>query len=172
MKGQTFSTVSLLLGDQLHIGHSWFAETNSKTLFVLMEVSQETNYVRHHIQKVVAFFLDMRSFAEQLKQDGHAVQYLTLDDPRNEQDIAKNLRRIITETGATHFCYQMPDEFRLDQQLRAFASELSISVKVSDTEHFLSTRTELADHFRGKKTFVMESFYRAMRKKHLILLDA
>ena len=46
----------LILGDQLNHQHSWLQEVNNDTLYVMMEVRQETDYVKHHIQKVIAFF--------------------------------------------------------------------------------------------------------------------
>ena len=40
-----------------------------------------------------------------------------------------------------------------------------------DTEHFYTTRDELSVFFEGKKQFLMERFYRYMRKKHHILME-
>ena len=47
--------VRLILGDQLNSEHSWFEQVNSDVIYVMFEMRQETNYVKHHIQKVVAF---------------------------------------------------------------------------------------------------------------------
>ncbi|MGB0393052.1 MAG: cryptochrome/photolyase family protein, partial [Flavobacteriaceae bacterium] len=46
--------IRLLLGDQLNPKHSWFTTVEANTCYVMMEMQQETNYVKHHIQKVVA----------------------------------------------------------------------------------------------------------------------
>ena len=54
----------LILGDQLNINHSWFKENNSLTTYVMMEVKEETSYVLHHAQKIIATFSAMRFFAE------------------------------------------------------------------------------------------------------------
>jgi deoxyribodipyrimidine photolyase-related protein len=160
------------MGDQLNIQHSWFGEVNPNTIYVLMEIRQETDYCSHHIQKVVAFFLAMRAFAEELRSRGHTVIYLTLDDPQNLQKIPENLNRILLEHQISLFEYQLPDEYRVDLLLREYCATLSIPFASVDSEHFLSTRTELAEHFAGKKTFLMEGFYRAMRKKHdLLMID-
>ena len=60
----------LLLGDQLNSNHSWFDTTDPDTIYVLAEMRQETDYVKHHIQKVVAFFLSMRNFSTFLLSNG------------------------------------------------------------------------------------------------------
>ncbi|MFQ3341550.1 MAG: deoxyribodipyrimidine photolyase-related protein, partial [Flavobacteriaceae bacterium] len=68
-------TLRLLLGDQLNSSHSWFDKVDDSVCYVMMEVQQETNYVTHHIQKVVAFFRAMRHFKAELEQQGHRVDY-------------------------------------------------------------------------------------------------
>jgi deoxyribodipyrimidine photolyase-related protein len=152
------------MGDQLNHNHSWFQEKSTNILYVMMEMRQETDYVRHHIQKVLGFFSAMRLFAQNLENQTHKIIYLRLDDERNRQSLTKNLEWIIEQNKITAFEYQLPDEYRLDEQLKAFSSKLNIPTKIYDTEHFLSQRNELADFFKGKKTFLMESFYRMMRK--------
>ena len=161
----------LILGDQLNRQHSWFRQKNDKVLYVLMEVRQETDYVNHHIQKVIGFFLAMRNFAQWLESQGHHVLYLTLDHPDNQQCLDKNLSRIIKENHIDLFEYQLPDEYRLDEQLSIFSAHSSTQVRVYDTEHFLCSREFLGEFFKGKKTYLMESFYREMRKKYDILMD-
>ena len=163
-------TLRLILGDQLNSQHHWYTEKNDTVLYVMMEIRQETDYVRHHIQKVIAFFISMRNFSEWLLRNGHKVVYITLDHPGNEQDLVRNLQKLIQEKGIGLFEYQLPDEYRLDIQLDNFCKQLTIPTKAYDTAHFLTTRGFLADFFKGKKTFLMESFYREMRKKHQILM--
>jgi deoxyribodipyrimidine photolyase-related protein len=48
---------------------------------------QETDYVTHHIQKVIGFFASMRQFAEDLKTQGHQVIYFRIHDKNNTQDL-------------------------------------------------------------------------------------
>ncbi|MFN5443754.1 MAG: cryptochrome/photolyase family protein, partial [Crocinitomicaceae bacterium] len=68
--------------------------------------------------------------------------------------------------------YQYPDEYRVDQELLVLSELLNLPVSVVDSEHFFTSRTEFAEFFKGKKQFLMESFYRYMRKKHDILMIA
>lgn len=164
-------TLRLILGDQLNSQHSWFENQNSEISYLFLEMRQETDYVSHHIQKVVAFFLSMRSFASQLKEGGHQVLYFTLDHPENEQDLKKMITKLVSEDGFDHFEYQLPDEYRLDEQLKNICDWLDIPTRAFGTEHFLSDRQFLSDFFKGKKTFLMETFYRQMRKDFDILMD-
>ena len=163
----------LILGDQLNQQHSWFAEQSDEVSYVMMEVTQETNYVNHHIQKVVAFFLAMRSFKKWLESKGHKVIYFRLDDENNQQSFNKNLAAIISEHDIQKFEYQLPDEYRLDEQIKEYADQLSIDAEAVDTEHFFTSRKEMKAFFEQKKSksWLMESFYRHMRKKHNVLIE-
>ncbi|HAY10316.1 MAG TPA: cryptochrome/photolyase family protein, partial [Thauera sp.] len=68
----------LILGDQLNAAHSWFRSPRPDVLYVMMEVRSETDYVRHHAQKVLAIFAAMRAFAAALQAAGHRVRYLKI----------------------------------------------------------------------------------------------
>ncbi|MBT8323504.1 MAG: cryptochrome/photolyase family protein [Eudoraea sp.] len=163
-------TLRLILGDQLNADHSWFQSVDPNHIYLMAEMRQETDYVKHHIQKVVAFFLSMRNFAEQLRLKGHQVRYYQIDDPNNPHSLETLITQSIKEYQADKFEYLMPDEYRLDKQLGDIANNLALTTKCFDTEHFYTERDELKRFFTGKKQLVMESFYRMMRKKHQILM--
>ena len=163
-------TLRLILGDQLNINHSWFQKTDDSITYVLMEIRSETDYATHHIQKMLAFFAAMRNFAKELQNKGHHVIYIQLDDKENLQAFDKNCAALIDAHNFTKFEYQLPDEYRLDQHLKEFTSKLNIVHHAYDTEHFFSTRHELQELFEGKKNYLMETFYRYMRKKHQVLM--
>ena len=166
------STIRLILGDQLNINHSWFSAVDQSVLYVLMEVKPESEYVKHHVQKIVGIFTAMRLFAERLKKQGHAVKYYHITDVDNEQSFASNIKALIKKHGTRKFEYLEPDEYRLDQQLQSLANSLEIKASCHSSEHFYTSRTELADMFAEKKSFLMETFYRNMRKKHQVLMQA
>ncbi|MGL6203153.1 MAG: cryptochrome/photolyase family protein, partial [Giesbergeria sp.] len=114
---QPAHTLRLVLGDQLNPLHPWFASVQPQVVVVLMEMRQETDYVLHHAQKIIAIFAAMRSFAQQLRAAGHRVRYLAIDDPANQQRLDANLRWLLTHYQAQALECQQPDEYRLDQQL-------------------------------------------------------
>ncbi|SFT78236.1 deoxyribodipyrimidine photolyase-related protein [Algoriphagus locisalis] len=164
-------TLRLILGDQLNAQHSWFDEKDSSVTYLMLELRQETDYVAHHIQKVVAFFLSMRNFAQLLNTQGHTVHYVQLDQEDNSQDLKKMIQGMVKKHHFEQFEYQLPDEYRLDTQLKSICKNLSIPCRSVDSEHFLTEREYVKDFFHGKKTFLMESFYRQMRKDFTILMD-
>ncbi|WP_340202905.1 cryptochrome/photolyase family protein [Ascidiimonas sp. W6] len=160
----------LILGDQLNHNHPWFDDQNDSIIYLMAEMKQETSYVKHHIQKVVAFFCSMRNFAAWLEERGNKVLYFKIDDEQNPHQLDKLIKKQVTATNASIFEYQLPDEYRLDEQLRTICSSLEIETASIDTHHFFTTRNELSNFFKGKKQLLMESFYRMMRKKHEVMV--
>lgn len=165
------TTIRLVLGDQLNPMHSWYSKVCHDVVYVMMEIRQETDYVLHHAQKVLAIFAAMRRFADQLRESGHRVHYLRIDAPDNRQSLPGNLDAVLAHYQACCFEYQAPDEWRLDEQLCQYAQALSIGSRMADSEHFYTSRDDARQHFGKRQRWIMESLYRAMRRKHGVLMD-
>ncbi|CAM3923434.1 cryptochrome/photolyase family protein [Flavobacterium weaverense] len=161
----------LILGDQLNLQHSWLEEIDENTIYVLAEMRQESDYVKHHIQKVVGFFLSMRNFYTAITESGHQATYFHINDVENPQNLEKIISLLIEKHKIEKFEYQLPDEYRLDIQLKLICDTLNIKSEALDSEHFYTTRTELSEFYEGKKLLLMENFYRNMRKKQHVLMD-
>ena len=168
---EKLKTLRLILGDQLNHKHSWYNGDQEHVTYLLMEMRQETDYVVHHIQKVIGFFSAMRNFANHLKERDYEVLYLHIKDVNNQQTLDGNIQNLIEEHQFQKFEYQLPDEYRLDEQLKELCKSLDIETESFDSEHFLTTRIELEEFYEGKKQLTMEYFYRHMRKKHHILMS-
>ena len=165
-------TLRLILGDQLNAKHSWFQNQQDNYVYCLFEMKQETDYVKHHIQKIIGFFAAMREFSNHLQSQGCHVVYYTLNAKNNTQNLSNNIKKVIAKYNIKKFEYQEPDEYRLDAQLLKLCQTLSIETDVFSTEHFYTKRDDLAVFFKNKKQWLMESFYRNMRKKHDVLMVA
>lgn len=192
------TTLRLILGDQLNPNHRWYETPRPDVIYVLMEVREETAYVRHHAQKILGIFAAMRDFAKMLKTAGHRVRYVAIDDPSNRHNLIANLEALVAHYGATRVEYQLPDEWRLDLALRQWASGAGqdarnvahkasgiahasgnkvqanppLAITATDSDHFHTTRDEAAQLFKGRKQWLMEHFYRAQRRKHQVLMTA
>jgi len=165
-----FTTVRLILGDQLNLSHSWFQHPEKHVLYIIAELHQEASYTRHHIQKHCAFFAAMECFALDLKELGHNVDYYDLDQTKQFSDLTSFITYVVDQTGATRFEYQRPDELRLVNQLEALLLD-GIETHQADTEHFLLPYEEIPTFFPKGKHILMEHFYRKMRRRLNILLD-
>jgi deoxyribodipyrimidine photolyase-related protein len=169
---QKASTLRLVLGDQLNPEHSWFQQIDNQVLYVLMEVRQETDYVLHHAQKVIAIFAAMRWFAKQIEANGHRVHYISISDPANAHSIPVNIEQLVAACKAKSFEYQEPDEYRLDAQLADAEWTLAVPRLMRSSEHFFTDRLDVSQLLGANKQWLMETFYRKMRTRHAVLLQA
>jgi (6-4)DNA photolyase len=163
-------TLRLVLGDQLNRKHSWFDVVEPNTVYLIAELRQETDYVRHHAQKVCAFFAAMEEFAIHLKALGHEVIYLTLDDTEQFSNLPELIESLASQHQIKEFAYQRPDEYRLLTQLRTINLK-DVQSREYDSEHFILPFESLEQEFKAQTSIKMEFFYRRMRKRFGVLVN-
>ena len=168
---KSYKTLRLILGDQLNASHSWFKKNQSDTLYVIAELKQEATYTKHHKQKIAVFFAAMEQFAQALTQAGHQVLHLTLDDTQPFNDLPSLLKYLGKRHDIKQFEYQLPDEYRLRQQLEKFCEDFGIPSQSCESEHFYLPDSEIKNYFNEGKRHRLESFYRKMRKRFNVLIE-
>ncbi|MGB4563101.1 MAG: cryptochrome/photolyase family protein, partial [Methylophilaceae bacterium] len=114
----------IILGDQLNINHSWFKAINDDVTYLMMEINSEMTYVKHHIQKIIAFINAMRSFRNELREIGHNIHYIEISDPNNEHSFFENIKQELLKNNYSKLEWQEPDEYRLDQQFQVITDQL------------------------------------------------
>ncbi len=158
----------LVLGDQLSPDLSALGAARPDDLIVMAEVAEEAGYVPHHPKKVAFLFAAMRKFAARLRAEGRNVAYTTLDDPENAGSITGELLRRATEHGATEVIATQPGEWRLIAALDA----LPLHVTQLADDRFLAPHKLFRDWAEGRKELRMEWFYRDMRRRTGLLMEA
>lgn len=172
-----YRCIRLILGDQLNLDHSWFKTKNNDVLYVIAELHQEQYYVKHHVQKICAFFKSMENFALALKASGHHVLHLSLDESSHFLTLEDLLSALFSQFRCEYFEYQRPDEFRLKQQFESLQKTFStdelqtVQIKETDTEHFILPFEDIPKYFNENKHVRMENFYRKMRQRFNVLME-
>jgi deoxyribodipyrimidine photolyase-related protein len=166
------TTLRLVLGDQLNPCHSWFAAPDPDVLHVMMEIREETDYVLHHAQKIIAIFAAMRAFARALRDAGHRVHYLAIDDRRQPAVAVRQPRCAARRSIVSPVSSTRRPTMAARPPARRLRGGLPIPARMVDSEHFLGAREEAAALFAGRGQWLMERFYRHMRVRHGVLLDA
>lgn len=165
-----YHTLRVILGDQLNAAHSWFKKQDDGVLYLIAELHPEATYVKHHIQKLCAFFLAMEQFSDLLKSAQHAVRYLTLDDTVG-QTLESLILEVAKSEGVSRIQLQRPDEYRVLMQYKALTEQAEQKVEITDTEHFLLPFEDIPTFFKANHSVRMESFYRKMRQRFAVLMD-
>lgn len=112
----------------------------------------------------------MRNFAKELEKNGHQVIYFKINDECNTGSFIENLKELIEKHQPQKITIQQPDEYRLDKEVASWSQNLKTPVNTVSSEHFYTSRKYLSDFFKGKKTYLMERFYRALRVEKNVLM--
>jgi deoxyribodipyrimidine photolyase-related protein len=162
----------LILGDQLSRSLASLDALEADDVVVMAEVREEATYVRHHKKKIVFVFSAMRHFAEQLKAEGVTVRYTRYEDPDNRGSLYGEVLKVVEAMRPEELVVTAPGEFRLLEEIRSWSDRLGLRVSIVEDDRFLATPEEFADWAKGRKQLRMEYFYRAMRKKWSVLMEA
>ncbi len=166
----------LVLGDQLHRDAAVFDGFDPDQDAVWMaEVQEEATHVWCHRQRLVLFFSAMRHFREELRRAGLTIHYHELTpDPAHDrgESFAAILAQDVPRWQPRRLIAVCPGDYRVLTQLQAGAQALGVPLELRPDRHFYCSRTQFADFARGRKRLLLENFYRHLRRREDILLDA
>jgi deoxyribodipyrimidine photolyase-related protein len=167
------TTLIPVLGDQLSLDlSSLHGADPAECVILMMEVVEETTYVRHHKQKLVYILSAMRHHAAALRKAGWTVDYVQLDDPDNAGSFTGEVARAIERHAPHRIVITEAGEWRVQAMLDSWETLFGLPVEIRGDDRFIASRVEFdawADD--GRKSLTMEFFYRDMRRKTGLLMD-
>ena len=159
------TTLRIVLGDQLTRGISSLRGLKPGDAVLMMEVVEEATYVKHHKQKLVLIFSAMRHFADELRHEGIAVDYVALDDPANTGSFSSEVQRAIARHKPSHIIVTEPGEWRVLEMMKGWGAE------ILNDDRFFASPASFAAWAKGRKQLRMEFFYRDMRRASGLLME-
>ena len=161
----------VVFGDQLDCASAAFDGIDPVTdAVVMMEVKQEATYIPQHKRRLALFFSAMRHFANDLRNRGYRVHYTTLDDPQNRGSFAEEIKRWVHKTRPERIVCVRPGDFRVLESVRQVAQKVDCTLDIRPDRHFMSTVDDFKTFAKGRKSLLLETFYRKMRRDHNILM--
>ncbi|MXO46983.1 cryptochrome/photolyase family protein [Erythrobacter vulgaris] len=161
-----------ILGDQLtRTLASLRGRAKDDTIVLMMEVSDEATYVRHHKQKIVLVFSAMRHFAEELRDAGWTVDYVKLDDPDNAGSFTGEVARAIERHAPRLVSVVEAGEWRIRHDMEEWADKFASEIEILRDGRFICAQAEFDEWAESRDTLRMEYFYREMRRKTGLLMD-
>lgn len=161
-----------ILGDQLSIHISSLeAQNPCECVLLMMEVGEETAYVRHHKAKIAYIFSAMRHHAKALEERGWSVDYIAWSDPDNSGSFSGEIVRALERHSIESIRITEAGEWRVMAMIENWEQKFGIPVTICPDHRFVATHQDFADWADGKKQLRMEYFYREMRRKTGLLLD-
>jgi deoxyribodipyrimidine photolyase-related protein len=162
----------LVLGDQLSRSLSALEGLDpARDVVLMVEVRDEAVYVPHHRQKIVLVLAAMRHFAESLRSEGFAVDYVRLNDEGNSGSFTGELGRALGRHVVDRVVVTEPGEWRVARMMQKWGDAFALPVEIRSDTRFLCPLPEFADWAEGRKNLRMEFFYRHMRRRTGWLMD-
>ena len=162
-----------VLGDQLDARMDALDELDRERDAILMaEVREEAEAVPSHRQRTTLFLSAMRHFALELIEKGFRVRYVQLDSRANTQSLGPELGRAINTLKPESVQVVQPGDHRVEASLREAADEHEVSLEILEDRSFTCSLAEF-DKWAGdgRKSLVMEYFYRERRRALDVLVD-
>ncbi len=161
----------LILGDQLSLANPALAGFDPRLDRVLMiEAPGEASHVWSHRARIALFLAAMRHFAAELAARQLPLDYVRLADVE-APGLEARLEARLSALAPTRVLVCEPGEYRVLAAVQAACRVAATPLEVRPDTHFLCSRAEFEAWAGERKTLLMEHFYRAMRKRHRVLMD-
>ena len=166
------TTLVPILGDQLTPTISSLAAADmADTVVLMMEVADETTYVRHHKQKIAFILSAMRHHAAALREAGWQVDYVRLNDADNSGSFTGEVARAVARHAPDRIVATEAGEWRVRAMLDAWETLFGVPVDILTDDRFIGTHADFEAWAASRKVLTMEYFYRAMRQRTGVLMD-
>ncbi len=154
----------IILGDQL-FKPSFYKKYKNTPVFMAEDIGLATHF-KYHKHKIAFFFLSMRDYADELREQGFEVHYEKL----SPSEFTEKLRKFKSKKKIDKFIIpEVQDKF-FEKDLANFSINEDIPVEFIESPMFLCSRVEFKNYLSHHPKPFMKSFYERERKRLDILL--
>ena len=170
----------VILGDQLDRNGPLLRDIDPRSDSVWMaEAPAEALRGGNHQQRLVLFFAAMRHLRDELRARGVQVHYRCIEDELGrpgdagtKPGLAELLALDLTALAPARVAMMETGDWQIEAELTAAIERAGLPLEWHADDHFMASRDAFARWAEGRKTLTLEYFYRSMRKRHDILMDA
>jgi deoxyribodipyrimidine photolyase-related protein len=162
-----------VLGDQLDAeGAALEGFDPARDAVWMAEVAEESTHVWSSKPRIAVFLAAMRHFRDELRGRGWRVEYSEMGDADAAGGLPGALVRAVKRLKPERLIVTQPGEWRVRTGLEKAAAELGVAWEERADRHFLCSLEEFRAHAAGRKQLRMEFFYREMRRRLGVLMNA
>lgn len=165
-------SLRLILSHHLSDSLPTFKDVAQDDVILFLELMEEATAVAHHPKKIAFLLSAMRHFADRCKERGYIVEYVTLDDPENTQNLLTEIQRMLKKHSSKRLIVTDPADWATQSRLQDLSRHQDLEIDIREDTRFLCSRHDFKAWSHNKKQYRLELFYREMRKKYKILLTA
>jgi deoxyribodipyrimidine photolyase-related protein len=137
----------------------------------MAEVAAESTHVPSHKARTALFLAAMRHFRDALRGRGITVEYRELGQ-HAARTLAEALRTDLERLRPGRVIMVPAGEYRVAADLRAAVASAGLDLELAPDDHFFITPGEFEAWARGRKELRLEHFYRWMRRRTGLLMEA
>ncbi len=154
----------LILGDQL-FPLSYYKKYKELPIFMAEDVGLATHY-KYHKHKIAFFFLSMRTYADELNNQGFNVHYEKL----SASSFIERLKKFTTKNKIQKIVMtEIQDKF-FEKELNEFSVDHDIAFEFLESPMFLCSRQQFKNYLAHHPKPFMKSFYEKERRRLGILI--
>ena len=127
-------------------------------------------YEKHHKKKISFFLTSMREYRDEMSDSGYELHYKDFNDGFESSFVSKLEETIKTIEPNKIFIYEIEDK-EFESTLLGFLEKQTIEFEVLQSPMFIHERNYFKNYQEGKRTLLLENFYRKTRKELNILMD-
>ncbi len=170
---KTVRNLIVVFGDQLDHQSAVFDDFDSERDAVWMaEVDYEAKHVWSHKQRIALFLSAMRHFRDELREKEIEVIYTELEESKQTDKFSTRLGIDLRELKPERVIVVRPGEWRVLQGLKKVCHNEGYELELREDTHFYTTPDDFGEHAKGRKAVRMEYFYRELRKRFDVLMEA
>lgn len=155
-----------IIGDQVDREASSFAAASPDSPIVFVESKKFCQRRPYHWQKLVLILSAMRHFAAELRAAGREVHYFTLAD-----DFTTALSEFVQKAKIDILFVMEPNDHDRTIAMPAIGRKIGCRIEVTPNTQFLASHDQFSEWAEGKRSLVMDFFYRTMRRRLNILIE-
>ena len=160
----------LILPDQLSERHAaLLAAKKGRDQLLFVESRQTFGKLPYHRHRLMLLLSAMRHYAAEREADGWDVEYHRLE---NSADMRSVLEAHCRHYKPSSLLVAQPNNYDEQLALKMLEGKLPIPLTIVPTTQFLCTREDFVEMAGGKKRLLMETFYREMRRRTGLLMEA
>jgi len=168
----TLRNLVVICGDQLdHHSVALDGFDPERDAILMTEAAHEATYVWQAKRRIALFFAAMRHFRDAQRRLGRTVLYNAIDDENPPNSLGAGLKAAIATHDPERVTIVQPGDWRVRHALLTAAGETGVPLDILEDAHFYGSIGDFEDFSDGRKRFIMEDFYRMMRKRTGLLMD-
>ena len=136
---------------------------------VMIEDHHDTTFSPMHKKKIVFHWATMRHFANECRQRGHTVHYVSIDQAIAKHGWQHCMQSMIAAMNPSSVILTMPTDQRWRDDVEFLQTQITTHI-YADNRHVMS-QDEFTAWATDKKQLIMEFFYRQARVKTGLLME-